>query len=111
MVEGKREPESSNFLLNEKRRWEGTPIWGVCLALLQIVVVLFTFPTFMKQHWEYLFGLGHPFYVDLILISAVHILSLIGSNCIMFCIYRAKHSFFEQYRSEPDQPFPWEVDA
>ena len=30
---------------------------------------------------------------------------------MMFCIYKAKHPFFEQYRSEPDRKFPWEEDS
>ena len=26
----------------------------------------------------------------------------------MLVVYKLKHPFFEQYRSEPEQPFPWE---
>ena len=30
---------------------------------------------------------------------------------MMLCIYKAKHPFLEQYRSEPDRNFPWEEDS
>lgn len=107
MVKGKR----TNFLLSEKRRCEAIPFWALCLAFIQLASLFIAFPAIMKQFWSYFFSLGHPFYVDLTLFLAVHISALVGINLTMFCIYRAKHPFFEQYRSEPERQFPWEEDS
>lgn len=89
------EIDSPNFLLNEKRRCEGIPLWGILLALLQIGFFLVLIPQFLKYFYKDLFSLGHPFYVTLITSLGFHVFTLIISNVPMYFIYTAKHPFFE----------------
>ncbi len=56
-------------------------------------------------------ALGPTFYVNLAFFSLAHVAVLLVANLPMMLIYRAKHPFFEQFRSEPNQPFPWEEDS
>ena len=100
--------EDLNIFVYEFRRWRRTPLWGIMLAILLLAFPLLAINTLMKHYWGYLFSLGHPFWVMLTLATAGHTFSLASSNLLMYCVYKAKHPFFEQYRCEPDRLFPWE---
>ncbi len=100
--------EALDVLLNEKKRWARMPWWGIALAMLQLVGGLLGMPWALRQVWEPIQSMGHPFYVNFFLLLAVHITVMVLMNLSMLLVYKAKHPFFEQYRSEPNSPFPWE---
>ena len=108
---GKVTPSEDSLIQNEIYRWRGTPLWGIVLAFLQIAIILIVFPIILHHYYPFFLSQGHPFYVTMFVTMGVHVLTLIGSNTMMYFIYKAKHPFFEQYRSEPDRLFPWEEDS
>ena len=97
-----------NLLREEWRRWSSTPVWGLALALLQCFAVVIGLPMLFKAHWEQMLSLASPFNVAMGSVLSVQVLITLMSNLAMLCVYKAKLAFFEQYRAEPDQPFPWE---
>ena len=108
---GKVAPSNESIVQAEIRRWKETPLWGIVLALLQVAFMLVAFPALMKRYYAFLLNQGHPFYVTMFVTMALYIVALLWSNLTMFCIYKAKHPFFEQFRAEPDRQFLWEEDS
>ena len=91
-----------DLLTQEWRRWSQTPIWGLVLALLQCAAVVIGLPLLFKPHWEWMVSLADPHIVILIPGVLVHASTILMTNLAMLCVYKPKHPFFEQYRSEPN---------
>lgn len=62
----------------------------------------------LRGHWEWILTLGHPFVVAVGINVAVHIVVLFANNIPLMLVYKHRPASLEQYRSEPDLPFPWE---
>eukprot|EP00554_Chaetoceros_debilis_P010615 CAMPEP_0194108298 /NCGR_PEP_ID=MMETSP0150-20130528/8026_1 /TAXON_ID=122233 /ORGANISM="Chaetoceros debilis, Strain MM31A-1" /LENGTH=331 /DNA_ID=CAMNT_0038796973 /DNA_START=82 /DNA_END=1077 /DNA_ORIENTATION=- len=96
---------SKNIRMIHQQHQKKPSRW-MLLAIAQSLMWLFVLPIIVRPYWPYIFGSLSPLKAELVLsytVPSVYIAYSLG----MIPVYYLQHPFFEQYKVQEDQPWPW----
>lgn len=80
--------------------------YGLIFASVMTYSYFFILPDIIHHYYRY-FPVDNIVIMYSLISMMLHTVMLLGSNIVMYAIYRAAHPFFEKYRIL-NEPWPWE---
>lgn len=77
------------------------------VAAFQSCVWFYGVPIICRKYWDSIFGSMTPLAAEAVLTTSTLIACILIGNILMLPIYYLNHPFFEQFKINPDRPWPW----